>query len=292
MKSLPFSINVILIGNLTLSVNFDCMATINIIPMSGKGTRFADVGYLLPKPLIPVSGKSMILKAIESMPEADRWIFIVRKEHITDYSIDVLIKNKLPHAEIIIDENPVGQASTCMLAMPHVKHDDSLFIAACDNAFLYDKQKYQNLVSDISIDSIVWTFTDDPLLEVSPKSWGWIKLCDDQMTIDTMSVKVPVSENPRHDHAVVATFFFRKAKDFIDAFALMKEEEYKINGEYYVDSMPIFLNKLGKKSVIFDVDLYVGWGKPSDLYTYERIEYSFSIGKLRDPLWRAYFSLK
>lgn len=264
---------------------------VNIIPMSGKGTRFADVGYLLPKPLIPVSGKPMILKVIESMPEADRWIFIVRKEHIEEYSIDTLITNSIPNAQIIIDENPVGQASTCMLAMPYVTLTDSLFIAACDNAFVYDKQKYADLLKDTTIDAIVWTFTDDPLLEASPKSWGWIRLMEDGMTIDTMSVKVPVSDTPRYDHAVVATFFFRRAQDFIDAFAIMKEEDYKINNEFYVDSMPIFLKKLGKKSVIFDVDLYVGWGKPADLYDYELKEYLSSVGLLKghDTIWKKYF---
>ncbi len=263
---------------------------VNIIPMSGKGTRFADVGYLLPKPLIPVSGKPMILKVIESMPVADRWIFIVREEHVTQYAIDTLITNTVPRAEVIIDTNPVGQASTCMLAMSHVKPEDSLFIAACDNAFVYDVKKYEALIADKTVDAIVWTFTDDPLLEISPKSWGWIKLHKDEITIDTMSVKVPVSETPRFDHAVVATFFFRRAQDFVDAFHIMEKENYKINNEYYVDSMPIFLKKLGKKSVIFDVDLYVGWGKPADLYDYELKEYLFSIGKLSDEKWCRYFS--
>jgi dTDP-glucose pyrophosphorylase len=263
---------------------------INIIPMSGKGTRFSDVGYLLPKPLIPVSGKPMIDNVIKSMPEADRWIFIVRDEHITTYGIDAHIKSILPDALIIVDENPVGQASTCMLAMDHVNPSDSLFIAACDNAFLFDKKKYATLVNDETVDAIVWTFTDDDLLEVSPKSWGWIKLENDGVTIDTMSVKVPISDTPRYDHAVVATFFFRRAQDFIDAFLLMKKEEYRINNEYYVDSMPIFLKKLGKKSVIFDVDLYVGWGKPSDLYIYEHNEFMYTVGKLQNEKWKAFFN--
>jgi dTDP-glucose pyrophosphorylase len=266
------------------------MANVNIIPMSGKGTRFADIGYLLPKPLIPVSGKPMILRVIESMPEADRWIFIVRKEHVEQYSIDKLIISAVPKAEVIVDENPVGQASTCMLAMSYVDKNDSLFIAACDNAFVYDKKKYASLLTDVSIDAIVWTFTEDSLLEVSPKSWGWIKLENDGVTINTVSVKVPVSENPRHDHAVVATFFFRRAQDFMDAFAIMKEEDYKINNEFYIDSMPIFLKKLNKKSVIFDVDLYIGWGKPSDLYDYELKEYMNSVSRLHDKNWNYFFS--
>ncbi len=57
----------------------------NIIPMAGLGSRFSKEGYILPKPLIPVSGKPMILKVIESLPISEKNIFIVRKEHIDDY---------------------------------------------------------------------------------------------------------------------------------------------------------------------------------------------------------------
>jgi hypothetical protein len=32
--------------------------------------------------------------------------------------------------------------------------------------------------------------------------------------------------------------------------------------------------------VIFDVDLYVGWGKPSDLHLYELREYQYRVGML------------
>ena len=224
------------------------MATINIIPMAGTGSRFADSGYMLPKALIPVSGKPMILGAIEHMPQADTWVFIVRQEHIEQYFIDVLIKKEIPNAIIIsVNETTEGQASTCMLAMPHVQPEDSVFIAACDNSFLYNHDDYKKLMDDTTIDSIVWTFTKDKLLEISPKSWGWIKLESDGVTIDDMSVKIPVSNTPFNDHAVVATFFFRRAQDFIDAYNLMVKENYRINNEFYVDSLPIFLKTRKEK---------------------------------------------
>lgn len=263
---------------------------VNIVPMSGSGSRFSKVGYLLPKPLIPVSGNPMIVKVIESMPEADKWIFIVRREHVDQYAIDTFITNYKSDAIIVIDDNPHGQASTCMLAMPFVKDDDSIFIAACDNSFLYNKEKYESLTKDTSVDSILWTFTKDELLVKSPTSWGWVRLSDDGVTVKDMSVKVPVSQDPYHDHAVVASFYFRSAKDFKDAYKLMEEADYKINNELYVDAMPIFLNRLGKRTVIFDVDLYVSWGKPDDLYVYEYNEFLYSLGKLKDERWNTFFS--
>src|SRR3989344_1525968 len=106
----------------------------NIIPMAGIGSRFGEAGYLLPKPLIEVSGKPMIISAIRNMPASSKWIFIVRKEHISDWAIDAVIKAEIPAAIIVaVDKTTEGQASTCMLAMPHLDRDEEMFIAACDN---------------------------------------------------------------------------------------------------------------------------------------------------------------
>jgi dTDP-glucose pyrophosphorylase len=263
--------------------------------MSGSGSRFSDAGYVLPKPLIPVSGKPMIINVINALPPADTWIFIVRKEHMDRYRIDTIIKNRLPNAIIIEEEKPIGQATSCMLALPHVKPEEEIFISACDNSFLYDSQKFLELTQRSDVDSILWTFTKNSLLSARPEAWGWARLEDDGFVIKDMSVKTPVSQDPFHDHAVVATFYFKKAKQFKEACELMIRENYRINNEFYVDALPVFYKKLGWKSVIFDVDLYVGWGKPADLYVYEEKELQYTHLDLRlsvdgeDKLWVRYF---
>ena len=52
-----------------------------IIPMAGAGSRFSDVGYKDPKPLIPINGVPMIRIVIENlMPEQPhRFIFYLSK---------------------------------------------------------------------------------------------------------------------------------------------------------------------------------------------------------------------
>ena len=231
---------------------------VNVIPMAGLGSRFSKEGHLLPKPLIPVSGKPMILRVVDSLPKSDKNIFIVRKEHIDEYKIDKLLINNVPGAIVVsVDRTTDGQASTCLLAMPHLDPDEAMFVAACDNSFLYNKEKYLELVNNPKIDSILWTFTKNKLLVQKPEAWGWVVVDNDGITIKDMSVKVPVSDDPFNDHAVVATFYFKMSKDFEEAYNLMVKENYRINNEFYVDSMPIFYNKLGKRTVIFDVDLYV-----------------------------------
>jgi len=272
----------------------------NIIPMAGLGSRFSEQGYQLPKPLISVSGIPMIIKVIRDLPPADKWIFIVRQEHIDDYQIDKLIKTEIPNAIIIpVNKTTEGQACTCMLAEPYLDLEESIFITACDISFLYNKEKYNELINNSDIDSIVWTFTQRENLKRNPNAWGWYKLEEDNQTIKDISVKVPISDDPYNDHAVVATFYFKKAKDFINATNLMIQENYRINNEFYVDSLPKFMRMLGKKSVIFDVDLFICWGKPDELYDYQKMEYvvrnKISKGELSDegmrllPLWKRYF---
>ena len=73
----------------------------------------------------------------------------------------------------------------------------------------------------------------------------------------------------------------------------MVEEDYRINNEFYVDSMPVFMNKISKKTVIFPVDLYVSWGKPSDLHLYDLREHEYKIKQgegYTDERWNKFFT--
>ena len=268
--------------------------------MAGLGSRFSDEGYKIPKPLIPVSNKPMIIKVIEALPKSDKWIFIVRKEHIDEHKIDEIIKKEIPNAIIVsVEKTTEGQACTCLLAEPYLDQDEPILIAACDNSSIYNKEKYEKLCNNEDIDSIIWTFTKSEKLNIKPEAYGWCKLRDDNLTIENMSVKKSISTNPFNDHAIVATFFFKKARDFIDATKLMIKENYRINNEFYVDAIPIFLNKLGKRSVIFDIDLHICWGTPEDLQNYEKIEQFCTQNESTElseedknniSLWKKYFN--
>ena len=117
-----------------------------------------------------------------------------------------------------------------------------------------------------------------------------------------MSVKIPVSSKPFNDHAVTAAFHFQRASDFFDGIRLMVRENHRIRNEFYVDAMPIFLSKMGKRTAFFDVDYYFSWGTPADLYEYQMMEYcvrskvprieisNASAGNIKK--WKKYFAKK
>jgi dTDP-glucose pyrophosphorylase len=274
---------------------------VNLIPMAGLGSRFEKEGYKLPKALVQVSGKPMIYQIIEGLPKADKWIFVVRKEHIDQYQIDRIIKEKISDAIIIpVEETTEGQACTCLLAESYLEPNEELIIAPCDSSFLYNKEKFSKLKERKEVDSIFFTLTQMEGLLKNPNAWGWYKISPDGESIKEVSIKIPVSENPYKDHAVTATFYFKKAKDFIEATKLMIKENYRINNEFYVDALPKFLIKNGKKAIIFDVDLYISWNRPSDLHDYEKIEFIIKNNLPKESLtgeekklfklWERYFS--
>ncbi|MBO1273703.1 NTP transferase domain-containing protein, partial [Shewanella sp. 4t3-1-2LB] len=60
-----------------------------VVPMAGRGSRFAKEGYELPKPLIDVNGKHMIEVVINNLkPDCDhRFIFVCQSEHVQKYNM-------------------------------------------------------------------------------------------------------------------------------------------------------------------------------------------------------------
>jgi len=268
----------------------------NLISMAGKGKRYSEVGYRLPKPLIPVQGEPMIYRLIECLPESDKWIFILNQDHIDQYQLDRIIKKKIPNAIITVDKDLLGQASI-FCAEQYLNPKEEVFIAACDMAFVYNQLKLDALKQE-DHDLILWTFTQDKRITANPTAWGYVIMEDDQKTIKDMSVKIPISGNPFNDHVVAAAFWIKDSQTLFHSIRLMIEKEIKTNDEYYLDNLPLIYKLMNKKSVIFDVDIIVSWGTPSELQSYDRIVHEYRFGNLNQldfltppqiESWKKYF---
>ena len=182
-----------------------------------------------------------------------------------------MIKKQIPGAIIVlVDKTTNGQATTCMLAAPYIDDDEPVYIGSCDVGCFYNKDKFAQACNDN--DAVVLTCTQQEVFRRNPDQYGWCVLKDDGVTIADMSVKKPVSADPYYDHIVTGSFFFRRFSDFKAAYDLMVKNKYLVNGELYVDSIPVFMKQLGKKTAIFDIDLYPNWGTPADLEDYKLIE--------------------
>ena len=248
---------------------------VNLIPMAGAGQRFVDAGYTVPKPLIEVAGLPMIVRAARSLPPADLWIFACRAEHIRDAGIDTALRRLFSPAVIVsVDHLTEGQACTCLLARDELRPDDELTIGACDNAMIWNPGDFARAMADTGNDFLVWTFRNNPAVLQDPRMYGWVRT-DARGACTGVSVKIPLSDTPMRDHAVIGAFTFRRAGLFLDACDDMIRADARIRNEFYVDQAINFALARGARGRPFEVDRYICWGTPRDLETHD--------------YWRAYF---
>jgi len=243
------------------------MRRINLIPLAGAGQRFVDAGYDIPKPLIKVEGTPMILKAANSLPAADHYIFICRENHILQHGIDKLLKKHFPSSEIIpVGYLTDGQASTCLISRDLLRMDDQLTIGACDNVMEYDPQVFEQEITQA--DALIWTFRNNSVVLQNPESYGWVEV-DETKKVLKVSCKEPLSKTPLDDHAVIGSFSFRRAETFLECVDTMIAKNRRINNEFYMDVAMDECIHLGYMLRLLEVDQYVCWGTPQDLEAYK-----------------------
>ena len=64
-----------------------------IIPIGGIGQRFQDEGYLMPKPLISILGKTMIYRVIDNLNlNEEDTIYIVYNSQLKEFNFENLVK--------------------------------------------------------------------------------------------------------------------------------------------------------------------------------------------------------
>lgn len=245
--------------------------------MAGAGKRFADAGYPQLKPLIPTTerrdGKKypMVVCAMHDVEECgtgdDRQIFVIR----TDYKKDIqpIIRQYYPRSQIIgVDHLTEGQACTCLLARDLIDNDQPLFIAGCDNGMMIDREKF--IAASSQAEVLVFTYRHNEAVLENPKAYGWVRTDGDSDIAVGVSVKQPISDDPVNDHAIAASFWFKRGSDFVRFAEKMIAANDRINNEFYVDKVIGWCIEGGLDTRVFELDRYIGWGTPADYEGYER----------------------
>lgn len=228
-----------------------------LIPMAGAGSRFQQMGYTFPKPLIEVEGKPMIQQVVENLNFGDehRHIFIVQKEHYDRFALNYLLPLIKPNCEIIqVDKVTEGAACTALLAKEFIDNDDRLLIANSDQVI--DWMETPSPLYDRDIDGGVYVFN-----ATHPK-WSFVK-------VDATNKVLEVAEKkPISDIATTGIYFWRRGKDFVRCAEQMIEKNIRVNNEFYI--APVF-NEIIAEDKLIGIE-YVnkmwGIGTPEDLKTY------------------------
>ena len=248
-----------------------------ILPMAGMGTRFSNKGYKVAKPFIEVSGKPMISKAIECLPQTDSQYLGCLKDHIEKYNLKNDFESFFNGVNIVpIEKVTSGQAVTCQLMLNHIDDlKEPILISACDNGIYYNNFLLKNLFDDKDVDIIVFSYKNQESSFYRPEMYSWLEI-DEFNSIKHVHCKHFPFQSPLNNFAIIGTMYFKEANFFLNGLNQNISNDIRNNGEFYVDEVINRCIEVGLRVKMFEVYNYICWGTPEDLETYNFWESYFS----------------
>lgn len=231
--------------------------------MAGRGSRFANAGYELPKPLIQIHGHPMIKLVAKNLcpQQPHRFIFLCLREHIEKYAVDRLLKSWAPGCEIVsVDQVTEGAACTVLLAKKLINNNDGLMIANSDQWVDVDINAYLSMIDEQNLDGLIMTMWADDA------KWSFVRLGDSGLVTEVVEKEVISNE------ATVGIYNFSRGSDFVRAAEKMIEKNLRVNGEFYVAPVYNELIAEGQRMGYYNVGkvgagMY-GLGVPEDLNSF------------------------
>lgn len=225
-----------------------------VIPMAGAGSRFETAGYTFPKPLIEVNGKTMIQIVVDSLNIDAKYVFIIRNEHNTKYSIENYLKTIVPNCEVILTDGLTeGAACTVLLSKKFIDNENPILMANSDQWIDWDNFEFMKNNLNNNLDASILTFNS-----THPK-WSFAKINDEGLVTE-VAEKKPIS-----DIATVGVYWWAKGSNFVKYAEQMISKNIRVNNEFYV--CPVFNEAIedNKRVGVFKVDEMWGLGTPEDL---------------------------
>ncbi len=224
-----------------------------IMPMGGKGSRFSEVGFKEPKPLIKINNKPFFYWATRSITkflDVDL-TYVVLKEHVVNFNIDQEIKKYFPEANIVvIDEVLNGAVLTCLEGIKNINDDLPIVFNDCDHMFICND--FYSLVNNDKIDK------DGILLTFNSNEAKFSYLDIDENNLVKRTVEKEVISN----HAICGVYFFRNKDIFKDSVAeYLKKCNYQ---EYFISGVYNIMIANNYKVSYIDTDVHVSFGTPDE----------------------------
>ena len=238
-----------------------------VVPMAGRGSRFVQAGYKMPKPLIDIYGHPMIEYVVKDIcPEqTHRFIFICQQEHLEKYDLAYTLKQIAPGCVVVaVDHITEGAACTVLLAERYIDNSDALMIANSDQYVDMDINTYLSALGDN--DGLIMTMPS-----THPK-WSYIGY-DEKGFVMLVREKEVIS-----DQATVGIYNYKHGADFVKYAKQMISKGIRVNGEFYVAPAYNEMIEAGMKIVYKDVGAKMhGLGTPEDLGAFMALDLAKTI---------------
>lgn len=232
-----------------------------IITMAGLGLRFRKAGYKCPKYMIEAKGRTLFEWSMDSLTGyndyVSKYVFVVRKEDETENFIkEKMLKYGISDVEVIeIDYLTDGQATTCMLAIPHCNQDNAIMVYNIDTYVEPNEMKYEDISGDGHI----------PCFYADGEHWSFVKL-DENGKVTEVREKVRISDN-----CTLGAYYFSSARLYKDLYEEYYRDDSKLEkNEKYIAPLYNFMIEKGMPvtiSIVNEKKVHV-LGTPEELQVF------------------------
>ncbi|MBX3083446.1 MAG: glycosyltransferase family 2 protein [Anaerolineae bacterium] len=201
-----------------------------VIPMAGRGSRFANQGLTVPKPLIEVAdGKSIFLWALESIRAVtySQLIFIILREHDEQFQLQAMLRSTFGAdiGVVVLDDVTEGQLCTVVTAREWIDTDEDVLVISSDTYVVSSigedirnrKPDCTGIISVASMPGEQWSFART----------------DPSGRVVEVTEKVRIS-----DHASTGMYYFSNGHQLVTIADAMIRNNERTRGEFYV--MPVY----------------------------------------------------
>ena len=238
-----------------------------IIPLGGKGERFKNNGYILPKPLIKIFDKEMIFYVLDNLKISnDDKIFIIYY-NLENFNFENIINNKYPFINFIkLDKQTKGASETIKIGLEHIikiSNNKKCLLLDCDTFYTQDIiGLYRNLDSN----AVFYTYNDN-----SNPLFSYINL-DNNNNISKIIEKVKISNN-----ANTGIYCFNDIYELYNYACQIVNSNINFNGECYTSCIIDKMIIDGKifKGIELDNKYVFNLGTPEQLNQYINNTYLF-----------------
>ena len=190
-----------------------------IMPMAGRGSRFAAVGIAEPKPLIALAGRPFFWWAVESIGRSvpiRELVCVVLEEHVRDFAIDRRIYELYPEARVVsIAHVTAGAAETAAIGLEALSSPGPVAINDSDHAFFCPDLADAAAALENGLDGALISFrSQDP-------AYSYVQLDADG------GVSGTVEKQPASPYAIAGCYLFSDASVFRSAY-----REYRLDCPY------------------------------------------------------------
>lgn len=232
-----------------------------VIPMAGRGSRFAEVGFDMPKPLIPVFGEPMYSWAMRSIPDEviGRLVFVCLDDHLDEFPLGEDIRKRYARFDpVIVPLAGVtdGQACTVIEAHDVIEPDEPLIIYNADTYAVSHVAETLTALPD-SVAGVIGVFEPDG------DHWSFARVDDAGRVLETAE-KRRISP-----WATTGLYHFSRARDFLVETQSMIADDDRTNGEFYVAPLYNRLIRRGSDIRTDVADEVWALGTPEELAYFE-----------------------